>query len=41
MTMTRTIKLFKLDPKPATPGIREMKDADVPKVEPSTRPDPL
>ena len=31
-TMSRTIKLFKLEPKPATPGIRPMVDADVPKV---------
>jgi glycylpeptide N-tetradecanoyltransferase len=30
--MSRTIKLFKLEPKPATPGIRPMVDADVPKV---------
>ena len=32
MTMSRTIKLFKLDNKPATPGIRPMTDADVPAV---------
>jgi glycylpeptide N-tetradecanoyltransferase len=32
MTMSRTIKLFKVDAKPATPGIREMKDGDVPAV---------
>lgn len=32
MTMARTIKLFKLDPKPATPGIREMRQEDVPAV---------
>jgi glycylpeptide N-tetradecanoyltransferase len=32
MTMARTIKLFKLDSEPATPGIREMTDADLPAV---------
>ena len=32
MTMARTIKLFKLAPKPATPGLREMKPSDVPAV---------
>ena len=31
-TMSRSIKLFKLDPKPCTPGIRPMTDADVPAV---------
>ena len=30
--MSRSIKLFKLDPKPSTPGIRPMTDADVPAV---------
>ena len=32
MTMSRTIKLFKLEHKPQTPGVRPMTDADVPKV---------
>ena len=32
MTMARTLKLFKLPDAPATPGMREMRDADVPQV---------
>lgn len=32
MTMARTIKLYKLDEKPITPGIRELKEKDVPAV---------
>lgn len=32
MTMSRTIKLYKLEPKPQTPGFREMRAADVPRV---------
>ena len=32
MTMSRTIKLFKLGTRPTTPGVRPMVDGDVPKV---------
>lgn len=32
MTMARTVKLYKLDEKPATPGLRPMVKADVPEV---------
>eukprot|EP00240_Pyramimonas_obovata_P001354 CAMPEP_0118933616 /NCGR_PEP_ID=MMETSP1169-20130426/12087_1 /TAXON_ID=36882 /ORGANISM="Pyramimonas obovata, Strain CCMP722" /LENGTH=429 /DNA_ID=CAMNT_0006876399 /DNA_START=60 /DNA_END=1349 /DNA_ORIENTATION=- len=32
MTMARTIKLYKLPTEPATPGFRQMTDADVPQV---------
>ena len=31
-TMSRSIKLFKLEPKPSIPGIRPMRDEDVPAV---------
>jgi glycylpeptide N-tetradecanoyltransferase len=32
MTMARTIKLYKLPPATATPGLRELQAADVPAV---------
>lgn len=32
MTMARTIRLYKLPPQPATPGLRPMTAADVPAV---------
>lgn len=32
MTMARTLKLYKLPDQPATPGLRQMEDKDVPQV---------